>query len=354
MSEIVNIAKWDLAKREWRYFDFGEERGRSFSLVDYDCSFDDEKIDYLIFIDGTRVEDHSKDCRTISIKAAGVDKIIDFFDRRNKNVLVKLLLMDADAPIVEESKLLARYMDYVLGNKNISSMNVIGLSKGGALAFNTPKYLVEEDSYNKTNIYTVATPFDGTKIASPKVFSDELRVIIESRFGDGKFANFIYEKIISFYKKISSNSHMYYDIASRGSMPLEYKNLYDPSFIDNIFSDENMEAIQKIRSYKNIVTGIDNNTLKESISNFDFIGVGLCFLNELFFDGKSDGLVPCASQRIIEEKILNFNSEVLESSCHTVTRNSRVMDQLLRIVDEQIDLSHDDNDKGKVKQKRLF
>lgn len=338
---IINIlGKWNLEQKDWvksvTYYD----RGRSLAFANYDQinSENGKDINYVIFAYGTRVEDHSKDYVNIKETMRHINKVIRYFEQTNKNVIIQLFLFDADAPILEDAKLLAKYIDGLSFIPNTNSINVIGTSKGGCMAFSLPKYFSRFTSFEKTNIYTVATPFDGTKLASPKIFYPDVKRLIKSKFGDNKFADLLYEKLISIYEGISSNSHMDYDIAMLGGVPDSKLHLYDESLIRDMFSSDNINAISRVSSYKNFITGIDDETLSEAIRTVNFEGIGLCLLNDLFFDKKSDGMVMTSSQRLVESAMEEYGikSHILTSSHHAISGIDRVMNDLLHVVDDTI------------------
>lgn len=337
MGNIEVIGKWDLQKNNWNTLKLN--RNRAFAFANYEPIIGDmsKGIDYIIFAHGSRVENHSKDHFTIKESEAGIKNIIDYYQSKNKNIIIKLFLMDADAPIVEDAKLMAKQIDELALDPNTNSINLIGLSKCGAMSFYVPKYLQTTQGLSKTNVYTVASPFEGTKLASPKIFYPELRKVITSKLGDNKLGNLVSNKIISFYEGISSNSHMDYDIAMLGGIPESNYHLYDESLIRDIFSIDNLEAISNINAYRNIVTEIDDETLKEALKTMNFTGIGLCILNDLFFDKKSDGMVLTSSQKLVESQFIDFKSHTLSSCHHDVTSVKRATNDLLHIVDDTID-----------------
>lgn len=338
MGKIEAISKWNLDKNVWDDICDNTNRGRSFAFANYiDANLSCPNIDYIIFASGTRVEDWSNDYINIKDKKLRMDKWIDFFSNTSKDICLKQFLMDADAPILEDAKLLARIIDSLSIMPNTRSINVIGLSKCGAMVFNMPKYFKQISSFSKTNIYTIATPFIGTKIASPKIFYPELKQIIESKLGKTHISNFVYQELISFYSKISSNSHMDYDIAKLGGIPDDKLNVYDRTLVENMFSSNNLNSITKLNSYKNLVTGIDTKTLRESIKTLDFAGIGLCIMNDLFFDERSDGMVEVSSQKIIDSRMHNMKSHIIPSSHHSIYTNNRVISEILHIVNDTID-----------------
>ena len=354
MGYIDVVGKWNLNNNNWDYNTEYNYRGRSFAFVNYEDIINNknEGIDYLIFAYGTRVEDCSKDFFTVRDSYMGIDKVIRYFKKLNKNIVVSLFLMDADAPIVEDAKKMAQYIDNLSILQNTNSVNLIGVSKCGAMLFNTPKYFKREISFRKTNLYTVATPFIGTKLASPSIFYPEVERLIVSKLGKNKISDIVYKELIKMYESVSSNSHMDYDISMLGGISLDKLKLYDDSLIKNMFSKDNIDAISRISNYRNLVTGIDNKTLSEAIRTMNFNGIGLCLLNELFFDGKSDGMVTTAAQREIERQIgmEDLKSDLLVSSHHDVASNNRVFGDILYILNDTID---EYNEKVKYRSRKI-
>ena len=341
MGTINVIAKWDLEKNTWNFNPSIIEYGRSCAIANYDLIINNEdSFNYIIIAQGSRVEDYSKDYKKIKETEVRIDKVIEHYKKCDGNYIIQLFLMDADAPIIEESKLIAKYIDSISISNNTNSVNIIGLSKCSAMSFYIPRFYQQSSSYLKTNIYNIATPYTGTKLASPLIFYPEVKQLITRKVGDNRLSNIIYNKLIELYEGISSNSHMDYDIAIPNGIPSSKFEVYDESFIKNIFSDSNTKSIKKIMSFKNIVTGIDNNTLKEAIKTMNFTGIGLCILDDLFFENKSDGMVYTKDQRIVED-ILNIKSYKLKSSHHDVNSNIRVLNDVLSIVDDTIEESNE-------------
>ena len=350
---IINVyGKWNLEKNDWNKNFSYHDRGRAFAIAKYEeiINNPNDGIDYIVLAYGTRVEDHSKDYINIKDSVNGIDKVISYFKNKNKNIVIELFLMDADAPIVEDAKKMASYIDRLSSLSNTNSVNLIGLSKCGAMAFNIPKYFRNLSSFNKTNVYTIASPFTGTKLASPGIFYPEVERKIISIFGNNRISNLIYNGVISAYEGVSSNSHMDYDIAMLGGISGDKLKLYDDSLIKNMFSKDNLDAIQKVAKYRNLVTGIDDKTLNEAIKTLNFNGIGLCVLNDMLFDGKSDGMVSISAQKEVElyYEDVSFKSDILVSSHHDVASCDRVFNDVLYIVDDTID---EYNDRAKCRRR---
>lgn len=337
MGEVKIYGKWNLEKGIWIEKPDLKFHGKSFAIVNYDKIINNNgKINYIIFAHGSRVENHSKKFIKIKEKAAGIKNIIDHYKKRNGNYDIQLFLMDADAPIVEDAKYFAQYIDDLASLPTTNSINIIGLSKCGIMCFYVPNFFNKSNTFTKTNIFNIATPYEGTKLASPLAFYPEVKKVIFDKIHNKKLANLIYNKLINIYEGLSSNSHMDYDIAIPGGIPDSKKNVYDESLIKNVFSNNNIDAIKKINSFKNFLTGIDQNTLKESIFTMNTTGIGLCMLNDVFFNKQSDGMVPISSQQKVDD-ILGTKSYRLSSAHHDVSNNKRVINDVLDIIDDTID-----------------
>ena len=92
MGRVKTIAKYDLKKQAWNFNFSEEERGKAFSIASYKriTNNDSNKFDYIIFSDGCRLEDYSKDFKTIKESKSGIDKIIKFFEGSDRNIVIKL------------------------------------------------------------------------------------------------------------------------------------------------------------------------------------------------------------------------------------------------------------------------
>ena len=340
MGTIDIFAKWDLDKNEWKQSDDLKDIGRSFAIASYKRIINDNgKINYIIIDQGSRVEDHSKDFSTIKETEVRIDNVIRHYERCNGNYDIKLFLMDADAPIIEDAKLFAKYVDYLASLPDTNSVNIVGLSKCSVMNFYVPRYFNNSETYKKTNVYNIASPYEGTKFASPKIFYPEIKRIFKSDI----ISDVLIKRV---YEGISSNSHMDYDIAIPGGIPDEKIPLYDENFIKNVFCPDNVEAVKKLNSFKNVLTSIDSNVRKEAIKTLNFYGIALCLFDKMFFDGKSDGMVYTSSQRKVED-VLDIKSYSIKSH-HDVNSNIRAFNEVLGIVDDTID---EYDDKMKVMTK---
>lgn len=351
MGVINALGKWSLENGVWISKPKIEDYGRSFAIANYENIVNtNEKFDYIIVAPGSRVEDHSKDFIKIKEKEVRINNILSYFGKKNGNYIVQLFLMDADAPIIEDAKLFAEYIERIASHPNTNSINIIGLSKCAIMSFYTPQFFKNAETYDITNIFNVAAPYEGTKLASPLVFYPEIEAFVSRIIPNKEIAKLISNSLIAFYESISSNSHMDYDIAISGGIPDSKKNCYDEEFIKYVFSSSNIKSIKKLNSFKNFLTGIDKNTIKEAIATGNVVGIGLCLLDKYFFENKSDGMVYTESQRKVEN-VLGIKSRKLESTHHDVNSNIRAMNELLGLVDEVIEES---NEKKIYLKSRLY
>ena len=102
-----------------------------------------------------------------------------------------------------------------------------------------------------------------------------------------------------------------------------------------------MEAVKRLNSFKNILTSIDSSVIKEAIMTGNKQGILMCIFNEMFFEGKSDGMVLTSSQRKVED-VLDIKSHNIKSH-HDVNSNIRAFNKVLGIVDDTIDEFDDKN-----------
>ena len=327
MGVIKYASKWNQQFKKWETPEH-DEKFRSFAVGSYLSEFDtilnssEPEYNYVIISYGFRVEDHSNDTYKINKYEFFIDRFVDYFMNNSKsNYIVRYVMLDADAPLVEEAKKLASYID------NLASMS-------GTINMYTPKYFQNSKSYELTHIYNIATPYSGTTMASPLYFYPQIKELVTSKLGDNPISNFIYKKLVDFYESRSSNSHMDYDIAKPGGVSEDKKDNYDEEFIKNIFSEENIEALKKIKGFENFTTHIDKAVIKKAIQTGDFNTIGLCILNSWFFDKKSDGFVLTSDQSLVEN-YLDVKSTDLASSHMIMTSDS--LDTVLDSINKNVE-----------------
>ena len=339
MGKIDIIGKWDMDNFKWFIPTIKKVQGRSLAIVNYSPVICNPNManDYIVFCTGSRVENFSHDAKTASSKKENMQYAINYFENIHKNTYIKMILLDADAPLKESGRKISSYIDILANNRKSNSVNLIGFSKGGVMCFDMIKILKSPHTLQKTNLFTVATPFSGTVFGSPQLIYEKLNQYFYNLIGNTNIARIISKTLMPIYNTISSNSHMDYDIAIPGSIPESLMDFYDPTLIKNIFSNENINAVKKLMSYKNIYSGIDEDTLKECFKNRDFLGIALCLLNYIIFDKPADGLVDLDSQKSIERYYKGISTSTISSTTHSLFSNPRAFHELLWIINDTID-----------------
>lgn len=226
MGNIKNIAKWN---NENNKFDrkLTSFNNSAFSLAYFDDIIvnDDNNFDYIFFSEGSQLKDliSKKNSESIDSNIKNLDVMFNYFSNKKHNVKFVLVALDTDAPINEDSKLLAETIDNI-NDSNVLSINLVGISKSGAMMFNSIKYMKNKSNLKNINLFTISTPFLGSPLASPKVIFPVIKRVA------GPIG-------IYWFNSVSSRNHLDFDIAVSGGMTEEFMDNYDPNFIKNILSD---------------------------------------------------------------------------------------------------------------------
>lgn len=301
MGNIEVIGKYNLDDNKWT-FGNNDNNDISLAVANYESirNNDSTKYDYIIYCYGSRVENHSKDAYNIKEKQAYVNNIINYFKSKNHNIIIKFVMLDKDAPLKEDGIILANYINNICNRDDCNSVNILGYSKSGVMFFNMIKY-IDINNRGKINLYDIATPYLGTKMASPKFIYNDIKLFIDRHIPNKTLATNVYSWLIKFYEGISSNSHMDYDISLPNGIPDNKLKNYDENLIKNLMHNDNIDAIKSINRFQNFTTGIDDSTLKRALITGNYIGVGMCIINDLFMNKSSDGFVPLSSEDIIPQ-----------------------------------------------------
>lgn len=331
MGKIDIIGKYNLDNNSWSSADKNNSQ-ISLAVASYDFikNNDSDSYSYIIYCYGSRVENHSKDSLNINDNQAYVNKIIDYFKKKKHNIIVKFIMLDKDAPLRKDGMVIANYINNICDDKNCISVNLLGHSKSGVMFFDMIKY-IEKKNYNKINLYNMATPYLGTKMASPKFIYNDIKVFIDSHISNKLIATKVYDSLIRLYESISSNSHMDYDIALPNGVLKNNINNYDETLIRGLLNVENIDAIKSINRFHNFITGIDNTTLKRALTSGNFIGMAMCIINDLFMDKVSDGFVPMSSEEVVSKYIDHTNINIKGAHHLLMSDNSYYNEVLYQI-----------------------
>lgn len=336
MGTLEHIAKWNKESCTWEEPSI-LDMGHSFSIAHYDTILNDpfDGFNYIIVAGGSRLERNTSNFNQISERIYRMDNVINHYKEQNGNYNIQHFFIDKDAPIIESAKKFAEYIDSIACLPTTKTISVIGVSKCGAMSLYTPRFFRCNESFDKFNLFNVAVPYQGTKFASPTLIVPEFKDFAVSTFGNNLIGSFIYNRLLDIYKDGCSYSHMDYDISLQDGIGEEYIESYDRHFIKRMFCSENMDAVNEIHSFKNFTTRTDDKTMPEAIATLNFWGISLCLLNDIFFKGKADGLVPYESQKSIDD-IIHKESIHLPSSHHDINTNIRVCNVVLDEIDKTI------------------
>lgn len=258
-------------------------------------------------------------------------------------------MMDKDAPLKKQAKILVNYINKTSKKDNCNSIIILGYSKSGVMSFEMLKS-IDKTNYNKISLYNIATPYTGTKMASPKFLYNDANLLINKYIHQKKLEEKVYNFLVNVHNNISSNSHMDYDISLPNGIPDEYLDKYDETLLKNIFSNDNLITAKRIKRFKNFTTGIDENTLKRAILKTDVTGIGLCIINNLFMDKVSDGFVTTKSQEEIS-KHMDIKNIHIKSAHHDLFSDNKYSNKLLDIINDDLE---EDKEKLLVKNKKIY
>jgi hypothetical protein len=123
----------------------------------------------------------------IDEKIYRMDNVIEHYKNQKGNYIIQCFFIDKDAPIIETAKKFANYIDSLSINPSTKTINIMGVSKCGAMSFYTPRFFKQQESFDKTNIFNVAVPYQGTKFASPDLIIPEIKDFSTRTFGNNFF-----------------------------------------------------------------------------------------------------------------------------------------------------------------------
>lgn len=336
MAAVHGIKKWDLEQNHWRAIASLEEAKRALSIVKVEeiKHNESDEINYIIIGDGYRVENVTNDVTKVSDRNKEIANAVAYFEKRHENYAIEIMLVDNDAPLTKESRFLAEYIDSLAFQKNVKTISFIGSSKCGVMAFDLIKYFRCSASLYKTRLYSLSAPYKGTIMASPLYLEREIEKMVHAKISNKALADKISKSVLNEYYKVFSNSHMDLDIAIPGGVPGRMLNVYDPTFLEKIFSSDNITAYYRGVYFQNISTEIGTKTLKEVLKSGNLAGLGLCILNDCVQDGPSDGMVLRSSSRAIDDQICKKSRTIYAP--HNILSIPKFSKEIYDIVDENI------------------
>lgn len=348
MAKIIPVKKYDILSDTFTAEINKQNRVNSLSYVkdEYIHDESDTNYEYIIFANGYRVKDITLDGLNTYGENNFTRRIVNYFKNKKKNVVVIHILLDSDAPLDLEAKIIAKHVDQLARQDNVSTINLIGHSKCGAMFFNMPKYFKNKRSFEKSFIYTSAAPFRGCLIASPRLFLHQVKEAVFSKLPK-PISELTFKALKKYYNTSSSNSHMDNDIAIPGTLT----ERYDPDFIRCTFDKANIEAIKKVRKFQNFITGVDDESLVKSLKRQDYTSVGLCLMDRYFMDETTDGFIELRSQESVSEYV-DVPTIRIASATHNYLAHNDELGIILDSVNQNIDEEHEKNREQKTMRYR--
>ena len=141
MTKIIPVKKYDLASDTFSTEVNKNNIINSLSYVreEYTSDEEDASYEYIIFANGYRVKDIAADGINIRGNNNFAKRIVNYFKKKKKNVVVIHILVDSDAPLDLESRMIARQVEELAKKDTVRSRRLIGHSKCGVMFFNMTK-----------------------------------------------------------------------------------------------------------------------------------------------------------------------------------------------------------------------
>lgn len=370
LAKCQSIRKYNLETEKWG--DVSDEQGKAFSVVKFNTEFGKRAqatdgnnmgsfccastFEYIILMNGTRKENYSKMGKSSKITGWGTGNFLPIIDKMDSRVKVINILVDNDAPLEEQSKVIAKYINSLKENNDCKKIHVLGMSKCGCMAVAMLKYL-NDNNLDKLNIMAYSAPYLGTIFASPILLYKKADEIIDSiprplsdklipllnriklQEMEENNENGIAHFIKNIHWNVFSKSHMDYDIsdAKENGVPKKYESRYDSKFLKELFSAETLDMLSKVK-FTNITTYCTENTLRKALESKDF-NIAMLYLADktIFAEKISDGMVELSSSKYIEEvckeKGINIGKLEIPDGHHAISGDPEI---IRRVVEDLI------------------
>lgn len=307
-------------------------------------------------MNGNRRENYSNTGKSAQSSGWGISTFLSVIDNCGSKIKVENILLDNDAPLEEQAKIIAKHINELKENNKCKKINILGISKCGCISVALLKYL-DETNLGKLNIMAYSAPYRGTIYASPVSLYNKVDEVINS------IPQELLDKIVPFLKKIKpremegyrqtelsrtiknihwrlfSKSHMDYDISSidEDGVPRRHKNKYDEKFLTELFDKNTLSMLKKVK-FTNITTYCTENTLRQAIMTRNINAIMLYLSDKTIFAGKlSDGMVELTSSRYIEEICekhnINISKLKVSDGHHDISTDAEI---IKKVVDEII------------------
>ncbi len=354
------IRKYSLEENKWEEAT-RNNAGKAFSVVKYSTEFGKQAnntnsdFEYFILLDGMRPENYSKTGTSFDGNNGwGIKNYLNDLENKNSRIKALTILVDKDAPLEEQSRLLAHKVNKLKNMEHCKGINILGISKCGTMTVSMLKYL-QNSNLDKLHVVSAEAPYLGTIYASPNLLyakADEtLKKIPENMIK--RFIPFLQQirprtkqtqslndklspaKILTnLHWNVFSQSHMDYDISSLGEdgVPNQHLDRYDENYLKDLFNEQTLAKLRQV-DFTNVTTYCTKKTLENSIKSLNATGVLLYVSNNVLFDETSDGMVSLRSCRYIEEVCKQHNIPIsalkLNDGHHAISSDKTMVKKIM-------------------------
>lgn len=349
-----------MQEHKWKEVSDGED-GEAFSVVQFNTEFGKKAnnpnvdFEYFIFLDGMRAENYSKKGTSIGNSGWGTQNYLTELEERAERFKVLSVLLDKDAPLDSQTKLLANKINKLKEMEHCKKITVLGISKCGTMVADLLHHL-NDTNLDRLNLLAALPPYLGTIYASPNILYNKVDETI------GKVPDNLLKRVIPNLQKIKptqkqflsqkqgakftkilkdihwnlfSQSHMDYDISLLGEngVPDEHKDKYDENYLKNLFNEEALSRLRQVK-FTNITTTCSNRTLENSLKTLNVTAFMLYLSSRVLFDEPSDGMVTLHSaqeiERVCEEKGIPITTLHIKDGHHDISGDSRIVKEIMQ------------------------
>ncbi|MCI8636854.1 MAG: hypothetical protein HFJ36_03205 [Clostridia bacterium] len=125
------IRKYSLEENQWNEVS-KENTGKAFSVVKYSTEFGklannpNSYFEYFILLDGMRAENYSETGTSFDGNSGwGIKNYLNYLENKNSRIKALTVLVDKDAPLEEQSKLLAHKINKLKDMKRCKKINIL-------------------------------------------------------------------------------------------------------------------------------------------------------------------------------------------------------------------------------------
>lgn len=302
-----------------------------------------------------RAENYAKSGTSIGNSGWGNSNYLTQLEESNQRIKALSILVDKDAPLEEQSRLLAYKVNKLKEMENCKKVTVLGISKCGTMVVSMLKYL-NDTNLNKLNILSYSSPYLGTIYASPntlyskvdetigKVSANLLKRIVPNlqkirptqKQSSSQKQNLNFAKVLKdIHWSIFSQSHMDYDISliNEDGVPDEHKDRYDENYLKNLFNEETLSKLRKV-NFTNITTSCSKKTLENSLKSLNANAFMLYLSSIILFDEDSDGMVSLKSSQSIEkvckQNDIPISTLHIKDGHHDISNDIRMVKEIMQ------------------------